>query len=80
MLFVESKKEHFFHIADVSIPNQAQSVPTQSHVSSPKQTSPSELVSPQSKEVSFHPMIYSTFSYPVSKIAISYQMNFKGQS
>ncbi|GIX83499.1 ralBP1-associated Eps domain-containing protein 1 [Caerostris extrusa] len=35
---------------DANLPNQAQTVPTQSHVSSPKQTSPSELVSPQSKE------------------------------
>ncbi|CAL1277710.1 unnamed protein product [Larinioides sclopetarius] len=53
---------------DVNIPNQAQSVPTQSHVSSPKQTSPSELVSPQSKEwTKFNDSPTSSLSSPGMK-------------
>ncbi|KAF8796987.1 ralBP1-associated Eps domain-containing protein 1-like [Argiope bruennichi] len=54
--------------ADVNIPNQAQTVPTQSHVSSPKQTSPSELVSPQSKEwTKFNDSPTSSLSSPGMK-------------
>ncbi|GIX88764.1 hypothetical protein CDAR_165162 [Caerostris darwini] len=53
---------------DVNLPNQAQTVPTQSHVSSPKQTSPSELVSPQSKEwTKFNDSPTSSLSSPGMK-------------
>ncbi|GFR19892.1 ralBP1-associated Eps domain-containing protein 1 [Trichonephila clavata] len=54
--------------ADVNIPNQAQIIPSQSHVSSPKQTSPSELVSPQSKEwTKFNDSPTSSLSSPGMK-------------
>lgn len=54
--------------SDVNIPNQAQIIPSQSHVSSPKQTSPSELVSPQSKEwTKFNDSPTSSLSSPGMK-------------
>lgn len=43
----------FFLLADVTvIPNLAQTAPQSQPAGSPKQSSPSEIVSPQSKEVS----------------------------
>lgn len=57
----------FFLLADVTaIPNLAQTAPQSHPAGSPKQSSPSEIVSPQSKEVSIlicvkHFIVYNLY-------------------
>lgn len=53
MVIIYFSLSETFISADVNtIPTQAQNAPQSHAVGSPKQSSPSELVSPQSKEVS----------------------------